>query len=68
MLFHRYGCHHCGKRFGQVIADHQPPNKTVFGAFTVQRGGASPALTLASLARAQAARPRRLRQRRRRGR
>jgi hypothetical protein len=32
MLFRRYGCHHCGKRFGQVIADHQPPNKTVYGA------------------------------------
>ena len=32
MLFRRYGCHHCGKRFGSVIADHQPPNKTVYGA------------------------------------
>jgi hypothetical protein len=32
MLFRRYGCHHCGKRFGAVIADHQPPNKTVYGA------------------------------------
>ena len=32
MLFRRYGCPHCGKRFGQVIADHQPPNKTVYGA------------------------------------
>jgi CDP-diglyceride synthetase len=35
MLFRRYGCHHCGKRFGKVIADHQPPNKTVYGAHGV---------------------------------
>lgn len=26
------GCHHCGTRRGRVIADHQPPNKTVYGA------------------------------------
>ena len=32
LLFRRHGCHHCGKRFGPVIADHQPPNKTVYGA------------------------------------
>ena len=32
MLFRRYGCHHCGTRFGSVIADHQPPNKTVYGS------------------------------------
>ena len=37
MLFRRYGCHHCGKRFGQVIADHQPPNKTVYGAWQARR-------------------------------
>lgn len=23
----RDGCHHCGKRTGGVIGDHQPPNK-----------------------------------------
>ena len=28
----RAGCHHCGKRSGAVIADHQPPNKVVYGA------------------------------------
>jgi hypothetical protein len=32
LLFRRHGCHHCGKRFGPIIADHQPPNKTVYGA------------------------------------
>jgi len=31
-IFRRHGCHHCGTRFGNVIADHQPPNKTVYGA------------------------------------
>ena len=32
LLFRRHGCHHCGTRFGPVIADHQPPNKTVYGS------------------------------------
>jgi hypothetical protein len=25
-LFKQYGCHHCGTRHGQSIADHMPPN------------------------------------------
>ncbi|GMH37679.1 hypothetical protein BSKO_05552 [Bryopsis sp. KO-2023] len=25
--FKQSGCHHCGTRFGRIIADHQPPNK-----------------------------------------
>jgi hypothetical protein len=41
MLFRRYGCHHCGKRFGKVIADHQPPNKTVYGAQGALRSACS---------------------------
>jgi hypothetical protein len=45
MLFRRYGCHHCGKRFGQVIADHQPPNKTVYGACARRSGRAGAGLT-----------------------
>ena len=30
-LFLRHGCHSCGRRVGTNVADHQPPNKIVFG-------------------------------------
>ena len=26
-FFQRFGCHHCGSRFGRVVGDHMPPNK-----------------------------------------
>jgi len=26
-FFQRFGCHHCGSRFGKVVGDHMPPNK-----------------------------------------
>ncbi|GAQ77991.1 hypothetical protein KFL_000060560 [Klebsormidium nitens] len=29
-LFRRYGCHHCGRRTGECIGDHMPPNKFVW--------------------------------------
>ena len=66
MLFRRYGCHHCGKRFGQVIADHQPPNKTVYGASRRLRLSALRGL-LWLVHAAQAARRRRWRRRLRTG-
>jgi hypothetical protein len=61
MLFRRYGCHHCGTRFGGVIADHQPPNKTVYGA--TRAAAAHPRASALSVAdcRAQAAQRRRWR-------
>ncbi|CAI7897856.1 unnamed protein product [Closterium sp. NIES-54] len=31
-LFHRFGCHHCGTRRGDCIADHIPTNRDVHGA------------------------------------
>ncbi|GJP43886.1 hypothetical protein CLOM_g3286 [Closterium sp. NIES-68] len=31
-LFHRFGCHHCGTRRGEFIADHIPTNRDVHGA------------------------------------
>ena len=28
----RDGCHHCGTRRGEVIGDHMPPNRMVYGS------------------------------------
>ncbi|CAI5496485.1 unnamed protein product [Closterium sp. Naga37s-1] len=36
-LFHRYGCHHCGTRRGECIADHIPTNRDVHGARWLKR-------------------------------
>ena len=30
-IFTRFGCHSCGRRTGPSVADHQPPNKIVYG-------------------------------------
>lgn len=30
-LFKQFGCHHCGKRTGESISDHMPPNVIVHG-------------------------------------
>ncbi|BBM97858.1 hypothetical protein MPTK1_1g08910 [Marchantia polymorpha subsp. ruderalis] len=30
-MFKRHGCHHCGKRAGESIADHMPPNVIAHG-------------------------------------
>ena len=35
-LTRRDGCHHCGKRTGGVIGDHQPPNKVTVRALGSQ--------------------------------
>eukprot|EP00898_Chlorokybus_atmophyticus_P003989 jgi/Chlat1/4591/Chrsp290S04334 len=32
VLFEQYGCHLCGIRTGQVVADHMPPNLFVYGS------------------------------------
>ncbi|EIE18854.1 hypothetical protein COCSUDRAFT_59782 [Coccomyxa subellipsoidea C-169] len=36
-LFHRDGCHHCGRRNGRVIGDHIPPNKLMHGPAGTQK-------------------------------
>ena len=31
MLFRRHGCHHCGRKTGEFVGDHMPPNKIFNG-------------------------------------
>lgn len=44
LLFKRHGCHHCGAKRGNVIADHQPPNKTVYGSSAARTAAAAAAV------------------------
>lgn len=44
-LYRKHGCHHCGKRGGDSIADHMPPNVTVHGRGWAGNGPPSKAST-----------------------